>query len=253
MILQRWFGARPPWVAARVPEGERIYAVGDIHGRADLLARMRQLIAEDMVGQPIRATTVLLGDYVDRGSESPGVLQLLTGGAFPTSLVALKGNHEKMMLDFLNRRASGQDWVRNGGLETLHAYGVDCSAVRSGRGFDAAAATLRARLPVRHLAFLEALQLHFTCGDYFFCHAGVRPGRPLERQEERDLLWIRDEFLHSPASFGKVIVHGHTPREKPEVLDNRINVDTGAYISGRLTCLVVEGEERRFLVAERHG
>lgn len=255
MILKRlWRRSAPQAETAHIPEGRRIYAVGDIHGRADLLARLRTMIAEDVARHPGSSpTTVFLGDYVDRGAESKAVLDMLAREAFPTPIMTLKGNHEAMMMGFLSGEGRDTVWIQNGGLETLHSYGVDVTRVRSGGGFDEAAESLREAMPAEHGRFLTGLQLTLTVGDYFFCHAGVRPGTPLERQVEGDLLWIREEFLTAKKPFGKVVVHGHTPTEQPEVRSNRINVDTGAYISGRLTCLVLEGAKRRFLVADRAG
>ncbi len=157
------------------------------------------------------------------------------------------------MLGFLSGEGRDPVWIVNGGLETLHSYGVDVSQVRAGGGFDEAAEALRTVLPPEHGRLLAGLEMSLTSGDYFFCHAGIRPGVPFERQVEGDLLWIREEFLSARKPFGKVVVHGHTPTQEPEVLPHRINVDTGAYISGRLTCVVLEGASKRFLVADRAG
>ena len=231
-----------------VPEGQRIYAVGDVHGRADLLSRIADLIDEDLVRSPVaESVTVFLGDYVDRGPDSRGVLERVSRGDFPTPVVPLLGNHETMLLDFLADPETGISWRQNGGLETLHSYGLDVRGLWAGRGFDGLAEDFRQVLPQAHLDLIDAAQLWFTAGDYFFCHAGIRPGAPLEAQKEGDLLWIRDPFLSSKANFGKMVVHGHTPVMEPEVRPNRINIDTGAFVSERLTCVALEADQHWFL------
>jgi serine/threonine protein phosphatase 1 len=231
-------------------EPSRVYAIGDIHGRADLLDRMIEAIARDLAQRPTQtALTVTVGDYVDRGPDSRGVIERLTRNPFRTPFVALRGNHESIFEEFLRDPSIADYWRRLGGLETLHSYGVDVAPLMRGRGHEEAAAALRAALPQSHVTFLASLRLTHSVGRYFLCHAGVRPGVPLARQREEDLLWIREEFLDSRADFGKVVVHGHTPCEAPELRPNRINVDTGAFMSGQLTCAVLEDEGVRFLVA----
>ncbi len=231
-------------------EPSRVYAIGDIHGRADLLDRMIEAIARDLAQRPTQgALTVTVGDYVDRGPDSRGVIERLTRNPFPTPFVALRGNHEAIFEEFLRDPSIGDYWRGLGGLETLHSYGIDVAPLLRRKGYEEAAAALRAALPQSHVTFLASLRLTHAVGRYFFCHAGVRPGVPLARQREQDLLWIRDEFLDSRADFGKVVVHGHTPRETPELRSNRINVDTGAFMSGQLTCAVLEDKDVRFLVA----
>jgi serine/threonine protein phosphatase 1 len=229
-------------------DNNRTYVIGDIHGRSDLLDKMVGQIERDLQENPSAdGLTVTLGDYVDRGPDSRGVLDRLANNPFPTEYIALKGNHEELFEAFLRDPAVGSHWRRLGGLETLHSYGVSVAAVMIGKGFEEASAALRRAVPEEHFRFLASLRLAVSVGDYFLCHAGVRPGIPLERQRADDLLWIRDEFLNSKMSFGKVVVHGHTPSASPEVLPTRINIDTGAFATGRLTCLVIEGERRRFL------
>jgi serine/threonine protein phosphatase 1 len=152
-----------------------------------------------------------------------------------------------MLLSFLSEPGTGGLWRANGGVETLHSYGLDVTGFRRGRDFEKIAEQFRAELPPSHLDFMREARLATTIGDYFFCHAGIRPKVPLDQQREEDLLWIREDFLSSELDHGKVIVHGHTPILAPDVMHNRINVDTGAYISGRLTALVLEGQGVRFL------
>ena len=244
------FGKTPPPVpiTRRVPDGTRVYCVGDIHGRDELLQEMAKRVETDMEFRSFdHAVTVFLGDYVDRGFGSMRVVERLACSTWPTPVIALAGNHEDLLMGFLKN-----DWVLNawrslGGLETLHSYGVDVGLAMSGRNFGAVQAAFAAAFPERHRHFLETLKVSTSIGDYFFCHAGVRPGVPLDRQDRDDLLNIRDPFLSSEMEYGKLIVHGHTPSVAPEVRPNRIGIDTAAYATGRLTCLVLEKDERRFL------
>jgi serine/threonine protein phosphatase 1 len=229
----------------------RTYVIGDIHGRSDLLDRMVDLISLDLETNPVGdCLTVTIGDYIDRGPDSRGVLDRLAGNPFSTRFVALKGNHEALFETFLSDPSIAEQWRRLGGLETLHSYGIPVTELMVGKNYEQASKALRNAVPEEHLKFLAALKTSMTVGRYFLCHAGVRPGIPLERQSDEDLLWIRDEFLNSKADFGKIIVHGHTPTERVEVLPNRINIDTGAFATGRLTCVVLENAEPRFLSTE---
>lgn len=230
------------------PHYHRLYAIGDIHGRSDLLDRIVGEVVRDLEANPVeQSLAVTLGDYIDRGPDSRGVLERLSRNPFPVALVALKGNHEALLQSFLRDPTVADDWRRLGGLETLHSYKVPVAAMMMGRNYQSGADALRAALPPEHFQFLNTLKLSLTWDRYFLCHAGVLPGVPLEKQSEQHLLWIRDEFLTSEADFGKIVVHGHTPRERPEVLSNRINIDTGAFITGRLTCAVLEADSVRFL------
>jgi len=231
-----------------LPDGGRLYVVGDIHGRSDLLDRMVLEIRRDLEAHPIGAClTVTLGDYLDRGPDSRGVLDRLVRNPFPTDFVALKGNHEELFERFLRDPSVAGQWRRLGGLETLRSYGVPVRSLMAGRDYQQATEALRAAVPQAHLEFLASLKMSLTVGRYFLCHAGIRPGVPLEAQSADDLLWIREQFLDSRADFGKIVVHGHTPVEQPEVRPNRINIDTGAFMTGRLTCVALESERIRFL------
>lgn len=226
----------------------RIYAIGDIHGRLDLLERMAGLVNADLEDiDPAECLVVTLGDYVDRGENSRGVIESLIANPFRAPLFTLKGNHEEMLLTFLAAPEFGQDWRLQGGLETMHSYGLSIRDVMRGRGFAEAAAALLDQMPQAHLAFLNGLPTGLICRDHFFCHAGVRPGIPLERQAEPDLLWIRGEFLNSDMDFGRIVVHGHTPVMQAEIRPNRINVDTGAFMTGHLSCAVLEGTRLRIM------
>lgn len=239
-------------VSASPTDGRVIYAVGDVHGRLDLLnTLLSQIEADRSAARSVtRPLLVFMGDYVDRGPASRGVIDRIAGmtGRDAFELIALMGNHEQTMLQFLGDAQIGPIWVMHGGKETLVDYGVVPPA------FDAAPAdwerarkTFERALPRRHREFFAALKLQATCGDYLFVHAGVRPGVPLDQQSGQDLLTIRREFLAAATPFGKVVVHGHTPGEEPYSGPNRINVDTGAYATGVLTAVRLEGRERRFI------
>jgi serine/threonine protein phosphatase 1 len=228
-----------------------MYVIGDIHGRLDLLDQLVRKIDLDMKQAPTAdVLTITLGDYIDRGPNSRGVLECLAQNPFPTPYVPLKGNHEELLERFLDDPSLASRWRHLGGLETLHSYGVSVSPLMLGKGYEQAADSLRAAIPQTHFEFLGRLQFSAHSRSYFLCHAGIRPSIALEDQRIEDLLWIRDEFLQSRMNFGKRVIHGHSPTEWPEILPNRINIDTGAYLTGRLTCLVLEGEQIRFLVSD---
>lgn len=238
-----------------VPEGVRVYGVGDIHGRDDLLTEMAERIEADLGrGSFDEVLTVFLGDYVDRGPGTSRVLERLSRGEWPTPMVALAGNHEDMLKAFLDDERVLAAWRAFGGLETIHSYGVDVGPAMKGRDFSAIRAAFTVRLPENHRRFLETLQLSVVIGDYFFCHAGIKPGVPLDLQDRNDLLNIRNGFLTSEAEHGKLVVHGHTPSAAPEIRFNRIGIDTAAYLTNCLTCIVLETDQRRFLqVGQVHG
>ena len=238
-------------VPACGPGGRRIYVIGDIHGRADLLRQIHAMILADAADHRNRQPVVVyLGDYVDRGLESRQVIDLLLDDPLPGfEEVCLLGNHEQAMLDFLEDAGIGPAWLYYGGAATLYSYGINAQ-VRPPEGqerFSYLSAELARVLPAGHLSFLRRLSLHHVEGDYLFVHAGIRPGLPMERQQQEDLLYIRDEFLNFPDSHGLIVVHGHTITADPDVRPNRIGIDTGAFATGRLTCLVIDGDERRFL------
>lgn len=228
-------------------ENTRVYVIGDIHGRLDLLDRLIDEIERDAEERGASSLTVTLGDYIDRGPDSRGVLDRLLSNPFPGDYVALKGNHEVLLETFLEDSAIGAHWRQLGGLETLRSFGVSIAATMVGKNYEEAAEQLRVALSPAHTKFLASLKTSLTVGRYFLCHAGIRPGIALERQRPQDLMWIRGEFLRSRLDFGKIVVHGHTPTAEPEVLPNRINIDTGAFATGRLTCVVLEGGSHRFI------
>jgi serine/threonine protein phosphatase 1 len=307
-------GRASPKIDARIPDGLRVYAVGDVHGRVDLFDKMAGLIAQDLADYPLTkvanttgitshpsvptdgsepsigensigegvtaigqhrrldggsqtigqaggrargqamlaggVVTVFLGDYIDRGPSSREVIDRLVGGEWSTPFVTLMGNHELMCLQFLQNADTLSMWRNVGALSTLASYGVDVSPLMAANMAHETAEGIRIAfeqaMPQAHFDFMTAsLQPCSSVGDFFFCHAGVRPGVPLEDQDALDLMTIRDAFLGSDADFGKVIVHGHTPQEQPVFRRNRIGIDTGAYATGCLTCLVLEGSQVR--------
>lgn len=258
-------GSQRPKKTFRTPENCRVYAVGDIHGRLDLLQRLHEKILEDAAQNPPklpgkRHVLVYVGDYVDRGPDSVGVIELLLNNplaGFETHY--LKGNHEDFMLHFLDNGADGNVWLMNGGIETLQSYGISLPWDLGGNSqgppplgpgeMESLRLALKAAVPESHLDFLTRLERHHTEGDYLFVHAGIRPGVPLEKQSERDLIWIREGFLDYEGDFGVMVVHGHSARSKPDIRDNRIGIDTKSGYSGRLTALVLDGDNRRFLQA----
>jgi serine/threonine protein phosphatase 1 len=226
-----------------LPAGLRIYAVGDIHGRLDLLNELLARINTDIALRPTpRPLYVFLGDYIDRGSLSRETIDRLIEHGAKHEAIFLKGNHELIAIRCLSDRALFDQWLRLGGLETLVSYGVPAEVLAGGKSIVELQSAFHGALPQAHFRFFRDLQTSFSCGDFFFAHAGVKPGIELSHQKENDLLWIREEFLSSNHDFGKIIVHGHTPGSEIEVKPNRVNIDTGAFATGRLTCLVVEGE-----------
>lgn len=227
--------------------GRLIYAVGDVHGRYDLLQALLARIAEDVAATAGRRRPVLVlcGDYIDRGPQSGDVLEALLwlrrSDRFDLRL--LRGNHEQAMLDFIANPTAGPVWLRNGGDATLAAYGLAPPDPAAGvSGLLAARERLLARLPASHLGLLQSLELTASVGDYLFVHAGVRPGVPLAAQSAADLLWIREEFLRAKGPFERFIVHGHSwTDDQPRLLPHRIGLDTGAFATGVLTAVRLDG------------
>jgi serine/threonine protein phosphatase 1 len=230
---------------ATLPPGQRIYAIGDVHGCDDRLSVMHRLIAADLAARPVATPVVLhLGDYIDRGEASADVIaRLLQPWPAPAPrLINLMGNHEAMMLEALDTGEADavMHWLANGGAETLASWGIPRRARPRdwGRG-----------IPPEHLAFLRSLQIRYRAGGYLFVHAGLRPGVPLERQSRHDMLWIREPFLSWQGELPLVVVHGHTPEHDVVVRPNRIGIDTGAVMGGVLTCVVLESDRIGFLRA----
>ena len=237
------------WIAPRVADGRVVYAIGDVHGRADLLEPLLDAVLTDAASTS-RSMIVGLGDYVDRGPDSRGVIdRLIALSSRPAIEVhCLRGNHDQALLDFLADAEVGPGWARHGGAETLQSYGVaapepgaDLSAWRDAREVFAEA------LPDTHRAFLERTPLSLVSGDYFFSHAGARPGTPLGEQTPRDLMWIREAFLADARPLEKMIVHGHSPTKVVHRDHRRIGLDTGAYASGLLCACRFEGDGHRLI------
>ena len=237
---------------ARGPQGLRIYAIGDVHGRFDLLKTMHQLIEQENEKVPPRDWVVIhLGDYVDRGPQSKEVLDFLVRAtAASPRMIALAGNHDVGFIEFLETGDAYGLFAGNGGRQTALSYGVDIDfddpdSVLSGWK------QLVPLVPAAHVELLRGLERSASYGDFFFCHAGVRPGVELDLQDPDDLIWIRNEFLNDPGLYAKVIVHGHTPVSDVDVRLNRVNLDTGAFATSRLSGLMIEGERKFLLEAVR--
>lgn len=239
-------------IAPSVPAGCRVYAIGDVHGRLDLLIELIDLIRRDHQERAAAsATVVMLGDLIDRGPQSAEVIDFLLGQRpdFAT-FCFLMGNHEEAMLNSLEPGIDPRNtgWLTFGGLETLASYGVPASLLlMEGKLL---AEELRRYFPESHLAFIESFEDRFVVGDYLFVHAGIRPGVPLDQQKPEDLRWIRGEFLEDKRRHEHMVVHGHTIAEQPQIRPNRIGIDTGAYRTGVLTALALEGSERWLLATQ---
>jgi serine/threonine protein phosphatase 1 len=239
----------------RAPAGHRAYAVGDLHGRLDLLEQMLERIEEDDHSRPNAKTAIVfLGDLIDRGPDSAGVLERLrTYRPHDAKTIFLMGNHEEIFLRIVKgEMALLADWLKFGGAECLQSYGIDPVEIRKlSRG--EAHKLIVDRIPENHIAFISSFVDSASFGSYLFVHAGIRPGVPLATQSPQDLRWIRQPFLHDESDHGRIVVHGHTISEEVEQLPNRIGIDTGAYRTGILTALAVEGEERRLLQTGREA
>jgi serine/threonine protein phosphatase 1 len=252
-LLTRLFGKPPQPPESTSTGGRLVYAVGDVHGRLDVLQPLVMELARDCArtAAPERPILIFLGDYVDRGPASAGViefiLRLMDESLF--EIRALKGNHEEAILTFLEDPAFGDAWMKHGGAQTLASYGVRPPQRNELDGWTEARDALVQALPPAHAEFLLGLELMTTVGDYAFVHAGVRPGAPLHKQADRDLLWIRHEFLESAGPFDKVIVHGHTPSEAPQITPWRLGIDTGAYATGVLTAVRLDDLGARMIQA----
>ncbi|MFW2831022.1 metallophosphoesterase family protein [Sphingomonas sp. ID0503] len=242
---------KKPAFTASLPPGRRVYAIGDIHGRLDLLLELSGLIAQDNRERGAAETDViLLGDLIDRGRDSAGVIRFAREAQPPWArLTAIKGNHEAFFLDIYNGNIDRLGpWVEYGGRQMLESFGVNPDLLDDPEANPKAVlAAMRAAIPPDVITWIEAMPVAVRVGDYLFVHAGIRPGVPLDEQLEEDALWIREDFLESQADHGATIVHGHTIVPKVVNRANRIGVDTGAYRSDRLTAVGLEGTERWFL------
>ena len=229
--------------------GERLYAIGDIHGRLDLFeALIAAVEADDAARSAKRTSMVLLGDLVDRGPDSAGVVDLARQWQARRAVQIIKGNHEEQMLRALDDIDDLGMFLKFGGLETLLSYGAR-PAILAGGDLDAIQAEMRSVIPSADIAFLADFENSLRYGDYVFVHAGMRPGIPIAHQMQQDLRWIREPFLSHKGDFGATVVHGHTITEEPVLRSNRIGIDTGAYVYGKLTALGLEGTDRWLIQA----
>ena len=236
---------------ASLPPGVRVYAIGDVHGCLQQLVELHLRIHEDIAARPVDDYQIVhVGDYIDRGPDPVETIEYLIEFCDrDDGATCLYGNHEDWMMVFLEKAdESAAPWLTYGGVETLKGYGIDAAGfARAGTSIRQLSERLADAVPARHLGFIRSLPRALHVGDYFFVHAGIRPGRTLVRQETRDLIWIREPFLSDQSDHGAVIVHGHTPVEAVEVKRNRINIDTGAVYGGRLSCVVLEDTDLRFI------
>ena len=236
-------------VEPRVPEGNRLYVIGDIHGRIDLLQQIHNKIQQDAANYPGSKHLIYLGDYIDRGDHSKDVIDLVLEQPLPGfEATYLRGNHEQSMLDFLQAAEVGHSWFNYGGLATLVSYNVKYNKIPTRKNdFEDIQINLKERVPHAHINFLEKTEFSHIAGNYYFVHAGINPKVALKYQLPEDQLWVREDFVSYNKPHEKIIVHGHSITDEPDLQTNRIGIDTGAYITGKLTCLVLENATQRIL------
>lgn len=251
MVLRKFFSRQPATPRQhRLPDGERIYAIGDIHGRLDCLDAIMSKIAYDQDGRPPADTTlVFLGDLIDRGAESRGVIERAMSIAEIYNTVFLMGNHEEILIHTWEGDSGAAALLhRVGGRETVMSYGVQASDYDAG-DLAKLATLVSDRVPPEHIEFLKAFEDSYAQGDYFFVHAGIRPGIALAAQDPLDMRWIRREFLDDDRDHGPMVIHGHSITDDIDMKPNRIGIDTGAFASGKLTAIGIEGTDRWFLAS----
>lgn len=247
--LRQLFRAKPQRLPPAIPPGQRVYAVGDIHGRNDLFAALIKAIdADDAARPPADTTVILLGDLVDRGPDSAGVIASAMAWQQRRKLRALAGNHEEMFLESFDKTEVLRFFLRAGGRETLLSYPISLEDYERAT-IEETQELMHAAIPDADVVWLRSMEAQIAIGDYLFVHAGIQPGRPLDKQTLSDLRWIREPFLSFGGNFGPVVVHGHTIVEAAEIRANRIAVDTGAFASGLLTALCLEGTTQRLIEA----
>lgn len=248
--MKNLFGPKKHSATVTVPAGERIYVIGDIHGRADLLQNLHEMIIDDAAARGwARNQVIYLGDYIDRGPDSRGVMALAMGDNLPgMRKTHLRGNHELMALQFMESPEQGAEWLHWGGDVVLREFSIAApSEFSQSAQLQQAASLLSQSLTPEEKIFLQSLKVCHRAGGYFFAHAGVRPGTPLDAQDAHDLIWIRGPFLNHTGDFGAIVVHGHTITNRVEIKHNRIGIDTGAHATGKLTCLILEANKRWLL------
>lgn len=247
--IRTLLGRRDVRQTPAIPSGERVYAVGDIHGRADLFEDLiRTIERDDAAREPARTTVVLLGDLIDRGPDSAAVVARARRWAGERAVEFIQGNHEEMLLVSREDIEALRGFIRFGGMETILSYGIDPETAMSSRIEDLQRLMVEA-IPPEDFAFLDSFKKLVRIGDYLFVHAGVRPDTPLDHQLGGDCRWIREPFLSHRGDYGAFVVHGHTITPEPDVRTNRIGIDTGAFLHGTLTAIGLQGEERWFLQA----
>ncbi len=247
--LRKLLGGEPPLPPPEVPEGERVYAIGDIHGRLDLFEELVAAIEEDDAASGAANTTViLLGDLVDRGPDSAGVIAAARAWQSRRQVRIIGGNHEEMFLEAFAHKDVLRQFLRHGGRETLLSYPID-PADYAAAELDDLQAIMAAAVPQADRDYMAGFERGISIGDYFFTHAGVEPGIPIDNQSARTLRWIREPFLSHKGYHGAIVVHGHSIGEEVEVRSNRIGIDTGGYVHGVLTALRLEGTSQRLLQA----
>lgn len=236
-------------IHSSAPKGLRIYAIGDIHGRADLLEKMLRMIDADHLGYRGDSMVIFLGDYLDRGPNSREVIDILSRGSYGRlRFHCLRGNHEDIILRLFKDHSLASGWFHYGGLQTLRSYGI--AVAHATQDFDELfhlRKQFEEAMPDAHKTFLASLPYTARFGDYFFVHAGIHPDRSMEEQDPHHFMWMREPFLSSSKLFGFTVIHGHSIRLKPEIRINRIGIDTGAYATGHLTCLMMQKDERKIL------
>ena len=251
--LRTLFGPAPSGPAPAIPPGERIYALGDVHGRLDLFeAAIAAIEADDTASRPAQTTVILLGDLIDRGPDSAGVIAAARAWSERRPVRILLGNHEEMLLRALDSDEVMRHFLRYGGRETVLSYLSEPDRYHRAELAEARALMVDA-IPETDLDFIRSFDDSIRVGDYLFVHAGIDPDTPLEGQSGGDLRWIREPFLSHAGSFGPVVVHGHTITDRPHVRHNRIGIDTGAYRSGRLTALGLQGTQRWLIEVQDLG
>lgn len=244
MKIRNLFRREPVLSDATIPPGERVYAIGDIHGRLDLLIEIGRAIDRDDASRgPAETTVIFLGDLIDRGPESATVIAAAREWAKERKVRFIAGNHEEMFLSSFDKLAAFRNFLRSGGTETVLSYDVDRQAFMAA-DLDEAQKLMVDAIPRADLAFLRSFEQMIVIGGYLFVHAGIRPDEPLEKQVPQDCRWIREPFLSHTGCHGYVVVHGHTVTREVEMMPNRIGIDTGAFMSGKLTVLGLEGSDR---------
>lgn len=249
-LLRTLFGSNArPMIWPPLPEGERAYAIGDVHGCADLLVRLASKIeSDDAIRPEARTTIIMLGDLIDRGPDSAGVVNFVLNWSKQRAIRTIAGNHEEMLLASFGSEVVLRRFLQFGGRETLVSYLGDAESYSS-LSLEELFEQLPDIIPAQHIEFLQSLEDYVEIGDYLFVHAGIRPGIAPDEQRGTDLRWIREGFLDFEQDFGKIVVHGHTISESVEIRTNRIGVDTGAYRSGVLSAVGLEGTARWFLTS----